>query len=179
MDFVHEVVPIEPPQPAFETAPETKFGDASQFSMLSRSAPTPPPHLAPLTTLQQVSIEKSESEAVLSPNYCPHPHTIATTTRDIPPKGWFVTTEAGIVIGSSAAYHGSSVSKVSTKALTLVVNTLNEARDVATQNMLKAASHRGCNAVLGMKYDTCSPVPEITLVTAYGTACVIVKDDRK
>lgn len=61
--------------------------------------------------------------------------------------------------------------------MTMVVSTLNEARNVATQNMLKAASHRGCNAILGLKYDSSSPIPEISLVTAYGTACVIARED--
>ena len=61
--------------------------------------------------------------------------------------------------------------------MTLVVSTLDEARNVATQNMLKAASHRGCNAILAMKYDTSYPIPEIFLVTAYGTACVIEKEE--
>lgn len=60
--------------------------------------------------------------------------------------------------------------------MTQVVSTLSEARNVATQNMLKAASLRGCNAILAMKYDTTSPLPEIFMVTAYGTACVVTKD---
>lgn len=73
------------------------------------------------------------------PSFCPHPSSITISTRgtsfhsalsshlwrvftdslcidcvDNPPKGFRITTEAGIVIGSAAAYHGSSVSKVST-----------------------------------------------------------------
>lgn len=176
-DFHVEDIPVEQPAAVFKHAHEAIDNASLSIAQLSRSAPTPPPHLSIPTAVQHLSLQRPDTEPELSPNYCPHPHTIAMTTRDLPPKGWHVINEHGIVIGSSAAYHGSSVTKVSTRALTLVVSTLNEARDVATTNMLKAASHRGCNAILGMKYDTSSPVPEISLVTAYGTACVIAKDE--
>lgn len=117
------------------------FGDQVTFAPSHAQGPTPPPHLLQQTAWKQSSSPAEPTLRDSVPNYSPHPNSIAMTTRgtnscpfrlqpslihsiylpnpllDLPPKGWYVITEAGIVLGSAAAYHGSSVRKVSTSFL--------------------------------------------------------------
>ena len=47
---------------------------------------------------------------------------------------------------------------------------LNDARDIATERMINDAKAKGADAIVGMRYITCSVMDGASEVTAYGTA---------
>jgi len=51
---------------------------------------------------------------------------------------------------------------------------LSEAREIATERMVKDAQRLGADAIVGMRYITCSVMDGASEVTAYGTAVKFV-----
>src|SRR6185503_9687667 len=49
------------------------------------------------------------------------------------------------------------------------------AREEALQLMIKDGQHRGCNAIINMRYDANEVMSGLTEVLAYGTAVVVEK----
>ena len=51
---------------------------------------------------------------------------------------------------------------------------MNEARDTATQRMVEQAQHYGANAIICVRFETCSIMDGSSEVMAYGTAVKFV-----
>jgi hypothetical protein len=81
LDISNDSVESEKASLDLSRSQEYDFGDRLAFVPPPRVGPTPPPCVTPQSPLRVSAINKEEAPADEPVNYCPHPNTIAMTTR--------------------------------------------------------------------------------------------------
>jgi uncharacterized protein YbjQ (UPF0145 family) len=104
-------------------------------------------------------------------------HTNTTTGFDIPGKK--IVKNLGIVKGiivrsrSIVGTIGGSLQTLIGDNITLFTELCEGTREEAYDLMMKHASDKGANAVIGVRYDTTELMQSVTEVLCYGTAVVV------
>jgi uncharacterized protein YbjQ (UPF0145 family) len=107
---------------------------------------------------------------------------MVTTGNDLP--GYRITRTIGLVRGivvrsrSVVGTIGASLQTLIGGNITLFTELCEKTREDAYELMLKHASERGANAIVGMRYDANEVMQGVTEVLAYGTAVTAVPENR-
>jgi uncharacterized protein YbjQ (UPF0145 family) len=107
---------------------------------------------------------------------------MVTTGNDL--SGYRITRTIGLVRGivvrsrSVVGTIGASLQTLIGGNITLFTELCEKTRVEAYELMLKHASERGANAIVGMRYDANEVMQGVTEVLAYGTAVNVVPDGR-
>ncbi|HET7452049.1 MAG TPA: YbjQ family protein [Thermoanaerobaculia bacterium] len=107
---------------------------------------------------------------------------MVTTANDLP--GFRITRTVGLVRGivvrsrSVFGTIGASLQTLVGGNISLFTELCEKTREDAYELMLKHASERGANAIIGMRYDANEVMQGVTEVLAYGTAVTAVPESR-
>jgi uncharacterized protein YbjQ (UPF0145 family)/ribosomal protein L40E len=107
-------------------------------------------------------------------------HDMTSTTFELP--GHQVMQNLGVVRGivvrsrSVVGTLGASLQTLVGGDITLFTELCENTRNDAFERMVKHASERGANAVIGIRYDATEVMQGVTEVLAYGTAVVVKAD---
>jgi uncharacterized protein YbjQ (UPF0145 family) len=107
---------------------------------------------------------------------------MVTTANDLP--GFRITRTIGLVRGivvrsrSVFGTIGASLQTLVGGNISLFTELCEKTREDAYELMLKHASERGANAIIGMRYDANEVMQGVTEVLAYGTAVVVAPESR-
>ncbi len=105
---------------------------------------------------------------------------MVTTANDLP--GYRITRTVGLVRGivvrsrSVFGTIGASLQTLVGGNISLFTELCEKTREDAYELMLKHASERGANAIIGMRYDANEVMQGVTEVLAYGTAVTAVPE---
>ncbi len=105
---------------------------------------------------------------------------LVVTTDGIP--GYEVRAVIGEVVGVTARTFNpyiEGVKSLNGRLNPQLVRLLTQIRQEAVAHMVEAASRRGANAVVGMRFDNRDVTPPWREICAYGTAVVVVSTDRR
>jgi uncharacterized protein YbjQ (UPF0145 family) len=107
---------------------------------------------------------------------------MVTTANELP--GYRITRTVGLVRGivvrsrSVFGTIGASLQTLVGGNISLFTELCEKTREDAYELMLKHASERGANAIIGMRYDANEVMQGVTEVLAYGTAVTAVPESR-
>ena len=96
---------------------------------------------------------------------------VAYSTLSRPAEGFIVERDLGVVFGTGVGANLSTTFSV-TKAMQQYAQNVEQTRVAAMNQMGQQAVSRGANIVLGVSFDA-EKVQGISLVTCWGTACVV------
>jgi uncharacterized protein YbjQ (UPF0145 family) len=105
---------------------------------------------------------------------------LVVTTESIP--GYEVRAVIGEVVGVTARTFNpfiEGVKSLNGRLNPQLVRLLTQIRQEAVAQMVEAASRRGANAIIGMRFDNRDVTPPWREICAYGTAVLVASADQR